>query len=1011
MKIVRPAWIWMLLLIGQPDFVREAAAAESDALNVILNRPAASSISLSLLPRRSLTLYCEYRPLTASAVRRTSEQTIQRGSSASLLLSDLTPDTPYTYRLFFRDTAAAQFTAGDEHFFHTARGRGRSFTFTVESDPHLYDKKGCAALMRIALQNQAQDHPDFMLDLGDTFGDDHNPFTITKGEIEQLHLNMRDHLGLVCHSIPFFFCIGNHEGEFGYYLEQTPPENIAVYATLARQRWFPNPVPDGFYSGNPRREAHGIGLPENYYAFEWGDALIVVLDAYRYFSGNAKPRGWEWTLGREQYDWLRQTLESSSAPYKFVFLHHILGQTRGGVAVAGGFEWGGKNQKGVDEFVQMRSGWLLPIHQLMVKHGVSILFQGHDHLYAREELDGIVYQEVPMPSDSTYRIGTTDNGDAFGGIKIDASGHLRVRVTPAHATVDYVRAWLPRDEQGGHRNGEVAYSYQVAPAASKPDTSESDSLVFLAQELLGRPTATSIALNFCTERDVEAWVDYGTASGLYTSQSDTIRSRGGVPATILLDQLQPATRYYYRLHCRTSTFTTSLARNEHTFTTQRSKGSTFSFAIEADPHLDANTDPELFRLTLQNIRDGGSDFFIDLGDHFMSEKKALITPETVLQRHLLLRRFYEQIGHSQPLFLALGNHEGEAGYLLDGSSECLPVWAANIRKQYFPNPQSDAFYSSSQEEEPFVGVRQSYYAWEWGDALCIVLDPYWYMEQRQGDNWRFTLGKKQYDWLKNTLESSHARFKFVFCHQILGGLESQGRGGARYAPFYEMGGLNADSSWGFTAQRPDWEMPLHQLLVQNRVAIFFHGHDHFYAREEREGVIYQLVPQPGYPGDKSAGKAAEYGYHSGLVLPGTGYLRVTVSETAATVDFVRSLLPAMESAVEKNGTIAASYTIPASGMTGAALPAMVPAAFTLEQNYPNPFNPGTTIAFTLAASGRARLQVLNTAGQCIVPLLDEFKSAGRHMVTFNAASLPSGLYFCRLITANGTAVNKMLCLH
>jgi hypothetical protein len=108
----------------------------------------------------------------------------------------------------------------------------------------------------------------------------------------------------------------------------------------------------------------------------------------------------------------------------------------------------------------------MPIHQLMVKTGVNIFFQGHDHLFAKEVLDGVVYQEVPMPSDSTYIIGTRDNGDAFTDVKVDASGHLRVTVAPTGVKVDYVRAWLPRDETATQKNRDVAYSYTVSSKAT-----------------------------------------------------------------------------------------------------------------------------------------------------------------------------------------------------------------------------------------------------------------------------------------------------------------------------------------------------------------------------------------------------------------------------------------------------------------------------------------------------------------------------------------------------------------
>ena len=59
----------------------------------------------------------------------------------------------------------------------------------------------------------------------------------------------------------------------------------------------------------------------------------------------------------------------------------------------------------------------------MVKHGVTIFFQGHDHLFARQERDGIVYQEVPMPADQGY---VAYNEDRYlSGVKLPNSGHLR----------------------------------------------------------------------------------------------------------------------------------------------------------------------------------------------------------------------------------------------------------------------------------------------------------------------------------------------------------------------------------------------------------------------------------------------------------------------------------------------------------------------------------------------------------------------------------------------------------
>lgn len=254
-----------------------------------------------------------------------------------------------------------------------------------------------------------------MLSLGDIFGDDHNPTTITSAELKDLHSYYRPYLGNICNSIPFYVCLGNHEGENNYYLAKTPPNNLAINGTLWRKYYYPNPFPNRFYTGNKIVEPFGIGNPENYYAWNWGDALFIVLDVYRnQCDSSDKPQGWDWTLGDTQYNWLKSTLENSTAKYKFAFAHHIRGQGRGGITNAKLYEWGGYEQNGTSyTFNTKRPGWAKPIHQLFKDNGLTAFFQGHDHVYAHEMLDGIAYQAVPMPSDSTYMIGKLANADAY----------------------------------------------------------------------------------------------------------------------------------------------------------------------------------------------------------------------------------------------------------------------------------------------------------------------------------------------------------------------------------------------------------------------------------------------------------------------------------------------------------------------------------------------------------------------------------------------------------------------
>ena len=132
-------------------------------------------------------------------------------------------------------------------------------------------------------------------------------------------------------------------------------------------KYYPLPAPDSFYSGNST-EIPGVGLPRDYYAWTWGDALFVTLDPYWHSknavdnaagvlvaedqgggggggggggnkkgtapgsAGNGKTKDlWSVGIGDEQYAWLKKTLETSNAKYKFVFAHHVMGTGRGAV--------------------------------------------------------------------------------------------------------------------------------------------------------------------------------------------------------------------------------------------------------------------------------------------------------------------------------------------------------------------------------------------------------------------------------------------------------------------------------------------------------------------------------------------------------------------------------------------------------------------------------------------------------------------------------------------------------
>ena len=452
-------------------FFLSISLANAQLNSVILSRPTDTSITASVMFNQTSDFYMKYGSASgvytdSTGVMTTGTDTMFYSHPYFALMNHLMPNTKYYYVVMYRPTGSGSYTSSPEYSYRTQRDTGSTFVFTIESDEHLYDY-GNAHLFSVAGQNVAQDHPDFMISLGDFFGDDHYPTTITSREVDSLREVCRPRLGEVYNSIPFFICQGNHDGEKMYYLDSAASSSdLGLWATLWRKYYYANPEPNGFYSGNTHAEGNGIGLPGDYYAFTWGNALFVVLDAYRfdYYSVTnivAKPNGWDWTLGQDQYNWLDSVLQASNSKFKFAFIHHPLGEERGGIIPAQLFEWGGHEQNGHNTFAQHRPGWAMPIHQMLNTYGVNILFQGHDHVFAHEILDSVTYQEVPMMADSTYIKGMV-NASAYTSDTFENSGYVRVTVSPSCVKVEYVKNYLPQDTLSGvNHNKEVPFSYII----------------------------------------------------------------------------------------------------------------------------------------------------------------------------------------------------------------------------------------------------------------------------------------------------------------------------------------------------------------------------------------------------------------------------------------------------------------------------------------------------------------------------------------------------------------------
>jgi photosystem II stability/assembly factor-like uncharacterized protein len=99
---------------------------------------------------------------------------------------------------------------------------------------------------------------------------------------------------------------------------------------------------------------------------------------------------------------------------------------------------------------------------------------------------------------------------------------------------------------------------------------------------------------------------------------------------------------------------------------------------------------------------------------------------------------------------------------------------------------------------------------------------------------------------------------------------------------------------------------------------------------------------------------------------------------------------------------------------------VVPNDFTLYQNYPNPFNPTTTIKFAIPNVVRdlsryndklfVTLKVFDILGNEVSTLINEYKSPGKYEVQFDAANLPSGIYFYQLTNGAFSVTKKLILL-
>lgn len=97
---------------------------------------------------------------------------------------------------------------------------------------------------------------------------------------------------------------------------------------------------------------------------------------------------------------------------------------------------------------------------------------------------------------------------------------------------------------------------------------------------------------------------------------------------------------------------------------------------------------------------------------------------------------------------------------------------------------------------------------------------------------------------------------------------------------------------------------------------------------------------------------------------------------------------------------------PITTVSGTSAENVLPATIALHPAYPNPFNPSTTIPFEIRTSGRVQITAFDVLGREVATILDETFPPGRHEMTWDADSLPGGVYLIRMQTSGGVVRNR-----
>lgn len=352
----------------------------------------------------------------------------------------------------------------------------------------------------------------------------------------------------------------------------------------------------------------------------------------------------------------------------------------------------------------------------------------------------------------------------------------------------------------------------------------------------------------------------------------------------------------------------------------------FMKKILADPEYRPNSDEEEWKLVngytlastiLHILQNEKPNLIIHCGDHRggfghkwpgLGLKNQYEASDSDIAAYMKIfrmgtRKIFSALTPEVPVYWALGNHDGEAGY------HHFQPWAAHYRKKYFKLPGIETGNSPD----------ENYYSLVWGHppdntssdgekrgVKLVFCDTQRYniSQPRTPEDW--TLGEEQKRWLEKTLDQETA-YTFIFLHHVLGGWPS-GTNETLRSFAYGRGPLFDGNDYKNLVRYPEniEQVALTRLFKEKDVDAVCYGHDHIYnvkiLGKSRSGkTVYGVCAgSPKYIGEKKwyngdywklfYGDCGEYGgnsFNADFWGP-AGYTRLSVSKSGARMDYIRS---------------------------------------------------------------------------------------------------------------------------